>query len=306
MLFDLHCDTIMRIYDDNTALETNDYHISTEKMRKANSLAQFFAMFIDMGEVENPYVTCNEMIDVFEREVALSKYVFKGTAPSDIKPEQITGIITIEEGGVLQGKMENLIHFYQRGVRSIVLTWNYENEIGYPNYQFTHQNKGLKPFGIEVVKKMNELGMIVDTSHLSDAGFYDCIKYSTKPIIASHSNARTVCGHSRNLTDDMILALRDKGGVMGMNFCSAFLDGSKLSKVSSIVEHIKYIKKLAGIEVLAIGTDFDGISCDLEIADISKMDMLVHALEKERFSADEIDKIFYQNALRVYNEVVVD
>ncbi len=305
MIFDLHCDTILKIYQDNTQLKTNDYHISEDKMLKAGSLAQFFAMFVNMQKVDDPFVTCNEMIDVFEREVAKSQVIKKGTAASDIAEDHITGILTIEEGGVLKGEMKNLLHFYKRGVRSIVLTWNYENEIGYPNYEFTYKDKGLKPFGIEVVKKMNDLGMLVDVSHLSDGGFYDCIKHSTKPIIASHSNARAVCGHSRNLTDDMILALKENGGVMGINFCSQFLDGSNLSKVSSIVEHIKYIKNLAGIDIIALGTDYDGIRCDLEISDISKMAMLKQALEKEHFTTEEIEKIFYKNALRVYRDVVL-
>ncbi len=304
MIFDLHCDTISRIYQDNTQLDTNDYHISTKKLQKANSLVQFFAMFVNINSVDDPFVTCNEMIDVFDKEVAKSGIIRKGTAPTDIGPDHITGVLTIEEGAVLKGKMANLIHFYNRGVRSIVLTWNYQNEIGYPNYKFTYQHKGLKPFGIEVVKKMNQLGMLVDVSHLSDGGFYDCIKYSNKPIIASHSNARSVHNHPRNLTDDMILLLRDKGGVMGINFYSEFLDGSKLSKVSSIVEHIKYIRKLAGIDVIALGTDFDGINCDLEIADMSKVYLLKEALQTEGFTAEEIDKIFYKNALRVYREVV--
>ncbi len=304
MIFDLHCDTISRIYHDGTQLRSNDYHIDEEKLVKTKSLAQFFAMFVDMKKVADPFVTCNEMMDVFDREVAKSEHIRQGRGASDISDEHITGILTIEEGGCLKGKMENLIHFYERGVRSIVLTWNYENEIGYPNYEYTHQHDGLKPFGIEVVKKMNELGMLVDTSHLSDGGFYDCIKYSTAPIIASHSNARAVHNHARNLTDDMILKLRDKGGVMGINFCSAFLDGSNLSKVSSIVEHIKYVKNLAGIDVLALGADYDGIGCDLEISDISKMYLLEDALKKEGFTSDEIDRIFYKNALRVYKEVV--
>ncbi len=306
MIFDLHCDTIMRIYKDGTELKSNNYHISENKMIKANSLVQFFAMFVNMKEVRNPYVVCNEMMDVFDREVAKSSVIKKGTAPCDIDEDHITGILTIEEGGVLQGEMDKLIHFYNRGVRSIVLTWNYENEIGYPNYMYTHKDKGLKPFGIEVVKKMNELGMIVDVSHLSDAGFWDCIKYSSMPIIASHSNARSVHDHPRNLTDEMILALRDKGGVMGINFYSGFLDGSNLSKVSSIVKHIKYIRNLAGIDVIALGTDYDGITCELEIEDISKIDMLAQALANEGFTKEEIDKIFYKNALRVYNEVVLD
>jgi len=300
-LFDLHCDTILRIYTENTELVKNDYHIDIDKMKKGDSLGQFFAMFVDLNGTETAFKTCNEMIDCFEREMMLNNEAIKaGTTYKEINEnKEITGIITIEEGAVLEGKLENLDHFYNRGVRSITLTWNYENEIGYPNCKDEFREKGLKPFGIEVVNMMNKLGMLVDVSHLSDGGFWDCIKYSSKPIIASHSNARAVQDVSRNLTDDMILALRDKGGVMGMNFCAHFLDGSKVSKVKDIVKHIRYIYDLAGIDVIAMGTDFDGIGGELEISDMSKMNLLVDALIEEGFTEEEIEKIFYKNALRV-------
>jgi len=309
MLFDLHCDTILRIYGDQTEFRKNDYHIDSEKMIKGDSMAQFFAMFVDLEKSENPYKTCNEMIDCFETEIKENEHMIKaGISSKDIldnyKSDKVTGIITIEEGAVLQGEIKKLEHFYDRGVRSITLTWNYENEIGYPNCREAFMNKGLKPFGLEVIKKMNDLNMLIDVSHLSDGGFWDCIKYSNQPIIASHSNARAVQDVSRNLTDEMILALRDKGGVMGMNFCSYFLDGSQVSKVSSILEHIRYIYDLAGIDVIAIGTDFDGIGGTLEIKDMSKIYLLTEALLENGFTEEEVDKIFYKNALRVYSAVL--
>ncbi|MCH4890606.1 membrane dipeptidase [Acidaminobacter sp. JC074] len=300
-LFDLHCDTILRIYGDKTELKKNDYHIDIDKMKQGHSLGQFFAMFVDLKSTQTPFKTCNEMIDCFEHEMNLNKEAIKAgkTYHEIVNNKEITGIVTIEEGAVLEGKIDNLDHFYKRGVRSITLTWNYENEIGYPNCKDEFRDKGLKPFGLEVVKRMNDLGMLIDVSHLSDGGFWDCIKHSTKPIIASHSNARAVQDVSRNLTDDMILALRDKGGVMGMNFCAYFLDGSKASKVKDIVRHVRYIYDLAGIDVIAMGTDFDGIGGELEISDMSKMNLLVEALRQDGFTEEEIEKIFYKNALRV-------
>ncbi len=304
MLFDLHCDTILRIYGEDTELRKNDYHIDCEKMVQGESLAQFFAMFVDLDTTDDAYKTCNEMIDCFDREFELNNdCVTQGYIAKDVQKDKVTGIITIEEGGVLQGDINKLTHFYNRGVRSITLTWNYENEIGYPNCKPEFKDKGLKPFGLEVIKQMNDLGMLIDVSHLSDGGFWDCINHSNQPIIASHSNARALCDHSRNLTDEMILALRDKGGVMGMNFCSHFLDGTGLSKVKSIVDHIKYIDKLAGIDIIAIGSDFDGIGNDMEIEDMSKMYLLKEALDKEGYSEDDIEKIFYKNALRVFKTV---
>lgn len=305
MIFDLHCDTIMRIYEEDTSLKENTYHIDVSKLKQADALGQFFAMFVDLEKTTDPYQTCHEMIDRFEKEIAQNDdMMMAGTTLKDVEHKnRITGVITIEEGGVLQGDLNKLQTFYERGVRSITLTWNYENEIGYPNYKYIHQDKGLKPFGIEVVKKMNDLGMLIDVSHLSDGGFWDCIKYSEKPIIASHSNARSVHDHSRNLTDEMILALRDKGGVMGMNFCSYFLDGSSVSKIKDIVKHVRYIYELAGIDVIAMGTDFDGIGGTLEVTDMSKMYLLKEALLEEGFTVEDIDKIFYKNALRVLEQL---
>ena len=119
----------------------------------------------------------------------------------------------MEEGGVLNEKQERLEELYRLGIRLITLTWNYENCLGYPNSRDGEvMNRGLKAFGLEIVERMNALGMLVDVSHLSDGGFWDCIRVSRAPIIASHSNARALCGVPRNLTDDMLRALAEKGG----------------------------------------------------------------------------------------------
>lgn len=306
MVFDLHCDTFLRIYRDKTSLRKNNYHIDIEKMIQGQSTTQFFAMFLHKKTLKNPFETCNLMIDVFEAEIQKNPEIEQAFNYTDILDHRTKGkmsaIVTIEGGCGLMGSLENLDHLFKRGCRAITLTWNYENAIGYPNC--IEPDKGLKPFGLEVIKAMNRLGIIIDVSHLSDAGFWDCIKHSNQPIVATHSNARGLCDHSRNLTDDMILALRDNGGIMGMNYCSLFLDGSKTSKVSEIIKHIQYIKDLAGIEVIALGSDFDGIGGDLEIANIGQMDKLVQGLTKSGFSQDEIDAICYKNADRVMAAVL--
>lgn len=305
MIFDLHCDTLLKIYRDDTSLRRNAYHLDIEKMLAGPSTAQFFAMYVDLAGTQDAFKTCNEMIDKFEEEISSNPEIAQARDYDMLVDHQskglMSGVVTIEEGGVLQGNLANVKHFFDRGCRAITLTWNYENELGYPNMLFP--DKGLKPFGIEVVKEMNRLGILIDVSHLSDAGFYDCIKHSKDPIIASHSNARSVCNHFRNLTDDMILALKANGGVMGMNYCSFFLDGSQVSKVASIIEHISYIKDLAGLEVIALGSDFDGIGGELEIKDMGSVHLLKEGLEAKGFTADEIDMIFYKNAMRVFKQV---
>ncbi len=217
---------------------------------------------------------------------------------------KMAAILGIEEGGVLEGNMDNLEYFYNEGIRLITLTWNFPNEIGFPNIDYIDKEKGLTPFGLELIKEMNTRGMIIDVSHLSDGGFYDCIEHSTAPIVASHSNARASCEHTRNLTDDMLKQLAVNGGIAGINYLSWFLDGTDYSKVDSMVKHIDHIKQIAGIETIALGSDFDGIGCDLEMKDISQMDLLKNALNIKKFSCEEIDKIFLKNGERVLRDTL--
>jgi membrane dipeptidase len=187
----------------------------------------------------------------------------------------------------------------------IGLTWNYENCIGYPCKDDPKEHMlGLKPFGIEAVQRMNELGIMIDTSHLSEGGFWDVVKHSSKPFMASHSCARALRDHRRNLTDEQLRALAEKGGICGVNFYSAFLhtDGD-LTKIDDIVRHMVYIANKAGIETVAMGSDFDGIDNPQELKNYAGMPLLVDALGKH-FSADQIDKICSGNALRIMKDCI--
>ena len=215
----------------------------------------------------------------------------------------MSAFLTIEEGGVIKGKLENLRNFYRLGVRLMTLTWNYPNEIGYPNFDWKYQEQGLTAFGKEVVAEMNRLGMIIDVSHLSDQGFYDVASLSQQPFIASHSNSRAMTNHPRNLTDDMIRILAEKGGVIGLNFAASFLGSSETSQIEDMIRHAKQIYQVGGIEVLAIGTDFDGTAPNLDIMHAGQMKHLRDALAKNGFTASELDKIWYQNSGRLIKEV---
>ncbi|MBQ9730510.1 MAG: dipeptidase [Bacilli bacterium] len=324
---DMHCDTVMKLCIDSqkgieSNLKENEFHIDLKKMKKGDYLAQCFAMFVPFS-VENPFETCMDMIERYYQEIEnnndliLPAYNYQDIIENKRKGK-MSSILTIEEGGVVKGKLSNLRLFHRLGVRMITLTWNYENGIGHPNFTYVKGEKpdfktpnkkdGLTPFGIEMIKEMNRLGIIIDVSHLSDAGFYDVVKYSKGPFVASHSNARSVCNHVRNLTDDMIRKLALRGGVMGINFCADFLHEKienvpNFSRVSYIVEHIKHIVKIGGIDCVGLGTDFDGIEKDLEIKDASFMPMLRKTLLDEGFSEEDVDKIFYKNFLRVFKEV---
>lgn len=308
---DLHCDTIDKLleFKNDNKLLSNNHSVDLNKLRKGNCLAQTFALYVDISRYESPHNRCLQMADKFNEEIQLNSNIIKlATNYSQIlKNEQegkLTALLSIEEGGVLEGKIENLKKFYDIGVRMITLTWNHENEIGYPHNKPDFQQKGLKEFGIQVVNKMNELGMLIDVSHLSDKGFYDVAKLSKNPFIATHSNSRFIKNHSRNLSDDMIRVLSDCGGVMGINFYSSFLGNSKIGSIEDMVKHIKHIRNIGGIDVIALGSDFDGIDCEVEIKDASEMGKLSIALEKEGFTIDDIEKIYYKNALRVIKDVL--
>ena len=144
----------------------------------------------------------------------------------------------------------------------------------------------------------------MDVSHLGDKGFWDVIALSTKPIVASHSNARSVCGVARNMSDEMILALHKNGGVMGMNYCEDFVSDDSDGSVMNIVKHINHIRDLGCIDNIGLGSDFDGISTRKEMEECSKMYLLCDALEKEGYTEEEIEKICYRNVLRVYEAVL--
>lgn len=169
---------------------------------------------------------------------------------------------------------------------------------------------GLTELGFSFLEEMERLGMIVDVSHLGDKGILDVISHAKKPFVASHSNARAVCGHVRNLTDEMIRGIAEKGGVMGINFFPDFLRDGKNEGIrfetglDAAVAHIRHMIKVGGADCVGLGSDFDGIPVYCELTDASKMPLLEEKLRAERFTEEEIEKIFYKNVLRVYKAVL--
>ena len=330
---DMHCDTILKLYDDlhhgkEGSLLENDGHIDLKKMQKGNYLLQNFAMFVDLSENPQPFLKANQLINHYYHEIEkypeLIKPVF---CYQDIIDHQQAGImsslLTLEEGAVVENDLSLLEHYYRLGVRMITLTWNHVNGIGHPNLSNIscyedmfkiNDHDGLTPFGLQYIKEMERLGIIIDVSHLSDAGFYDVYHHTTKPFVASHSNARQVCGVARNMSDDMILKLASRGGVMGINFCSDFLttEGThQTSYIKDMVQHILYIKNLAGIDCIGLGSDFDGIGSKLEMKDASGYQMLYGALIEAGLSIEEIEKMLrkirktevYENMIKEYQSL---
>ena len=169
---------------------------------------------------------------------------------------------------------------------------------------------GLTEKGFEFLEEMERIGMILDVSHLGDKGIYDVIAHAKKPFVASHSNARALCGHVRNLTDEMIRGIAQKGGVIGMNFAPAFLrdekdwGSPKAVSVEDVVRHIRHMIQVGGMECVGLGSDLDGCKISFEIESAADMPLLINCLEKNGFTASQIDKICFENVLRLYKEVL--
>ena len=314
-IVDMHCDTLLSL-DENTHLRNNDLDIDLIKMKQSNYLLQNFAIFTNYDKVKDrvPYVLKN--INKFYKEIEANKDLIKQVfSYKDIEENKLmSAMLTLEEGDVINDDLDILELYYRLGVRMIALTWNFKNSIGSPNFtpnpdryqmlRTLNTIDGLTDFGKEYIKKCNELGIIIDVSHLGDKGFKDVLELSTKPIVASHSNARAICDVARNLSDEMILKLHKNNGVMGMNFCEDFISNDSNGSVENIIKHIDHIKELGCIDNIGIGSDFDGIKKRNEMSDCSQMYMLIDALKEHGYSNEEIEKICHKNVLRVYKEVL--
>lgn len=328
-LIDMHCDTLWKLMDVDKGgnLAENHCSVSIPFMKEAGTKAQFFACFTCLRDFENEggyegcYGRVKEMITyLMEQTERYSKQIGLAKSFSQMQENvgegKVSAFLTVEEGGVLNGKQERLYELYDKGIRLMTLMWNYENCIGYPNSRNGDvMRKGLKPFGIEAVRRMDDLGMLVDVSHASDGTFWDVLKYSRKPVVASHSNCRMLCNHPRNLTDEMIRSLAQTGGVAGINFYGAFLGTGKMaeaeaagqdSTIEAMTAHILHMIRVGGSGFPAIGTDFDGFDAEgiVEIPDVSKMERLWEALKRAGVPEGELDQIWGGNVERVMREVL--
>ena len=324
-VWDLHCDTLseLRRAEKNgtpASFAHNDLHIDLEKLQAGDYMLQCLAAFVNLADPTpgaDPLVTALEEIDVFKRIMA--KYPDR-IAPvytaADIRKNaeagKISGLLTVEEGGCCKGSLGVLRRMYELGVRMMTLTWNHDNELAAPQANpggplAAQTQRGLTETGFAFLAEMERLHMIVDVSHLSDRGFWDIVEHGTRPFAASHSNCRALAPHCRNLTDEMIRAMAERGGLVGLNYCSGFLDDQPRpqlcrSTTALMAKHAAHFKQVGGIEIIGLGSDFDGIGGKLEMDDCSKLPLLAEALRKEGFTEDEVERIFYRNAQRFFEE----
>ena len=332
-IIDMHCDTIFKIYElrrqgQDVKLRSNNLHLDLLRMKEAGYMTQCFALFTYMPYTRDrgvdPFEYAKTLSDTMDRELEANADLIRpalsaGDIVRNYREGFLSAIKTIEEGAVYKGSPDLVRFFYDHGVRKSTLTWNFENELAFPNravkdpetgeyHVFPETERGLKKAGQDVVQLMEELGMLIDVSHLGDAGIFEILDIvgPHTPVIASHSNARAVTGHPRNLTDQMLRGIAEHGGLTGINFCAAFLteDGNGVSRIKDMVRHVQYIYNVAGSDAIGLGTDFDGIDDQLELNGAGEMQKLADALSAAGFTIGEIEKIFWRNAMRVYEEVL--
>jgi membrane dipeptidase len=306
-VIDLHCDTMFECHRRGVGLNDEKLAISLGKRPEGMHICQAMAVFMPdelrgqaaedffesvrrhyEGQLQQYRDTISPIRDVNTIDDALDEFPW-------------ATILTVEGGSALAGKLRNIRKLYDHGVRVMTLTWNAANEIA----GGCATTEGFTAFGREAIREMERLGMVVDVSHLSDKGFSELCDLATRPFIATHSNARAVCNHRRNLTDEMFGEIRDRGGLVGLNYYNDFIveEGASAS-IDDVLRHIHHFLDRGGEDTLALGSDFDGADIPPYLDSLEKIAVLFEAMEKSGISADVVEKIRYGNALRFFKGYV--
>jgi membrane dipeptidase len=295
-------------------------HMDLDAAREAGYAGGFFALYVPSPRVDDPTeipyamplpqpIAHEEAAAIADElyEVLLDLPVARATSTADFAPDRITAIVHMEGAEPIARDLANLEDWYGRGLRSIGLVWSRPNAFaeGVP-FRFPSSpdtGSGLTPAGRELVCACNRLGILVDLSHLNEAGFWDVARLSDAPLVATHSNAHALCPASRNLTDAQLDAIRDSGGVVGVNFAVTFLreDGRNdpTTPIAEIVRHVEYLVDRMGVDHVAFGSDFDGCVVSEELGGVAGLPRLVDALRDAGHDHGALAKLTHENWLRV-------
>lgn len=311
---DCHCDTLTELYNKNASLYENEQHFDIKRQIALGGGLQFCAIYVPTEVFRYQgglrYTLClldkynQEIKKLHENSIDVLQVRTAEDAGNVLKHKAAT-LLAIEEGGAIDGSLEALRCLYELGVRAMTLTWSNRNDIA-DGINEEATSSGLTLFGKQVVAEMNRLGMLVDVSHISTAGFWSVIETSTKPIIATHSNAKSLCSHPRNLNDEQIKALAQNGGLAGITFAGQFLEEDwRNACIESVYKHIDYMLNIIGNDDhIGFGSDFDGISHPpYNIQGVQDYKPLIEYLSKY-YSDETINKITHQNVINLLQKVL--
>jgi len=297
--FDLHCDTIQCLLD-GSSLADADTHVSLDKAKAFDRWAQVYAMFVG----DNPpgrdtaYDTYRRLYACFRKQMVVhAGRIAPCYTAAQIEEAFAAGkyaaILSVENGAVLGGRLERLEELRRDGVRLLTLTWMGENELGSGG----EAGGSLKPFGRAVLKALPDYGIIPDISHLSDEGVAAVFAQYDGPVVATHSNVRQVTGHHRNLTAKQISEIVRRGGLIGINLCSAFLSRAcSAASSEDVYRHLSAFLDLGAQDVVCFGTDFDGAKTPKDVRNLSDLPALCEYLQKRGLSDTLLHKVFFENA----------
>lgn len=310
LVIDGHCDTILAVVRGAGRLGTyrETGHVDLPRLKEGGVKVQFFAAFIE--SLYKPFSSLTrtmQLIDAFHTEVEdNSDCLAPGLTMRQIRRELREGktiaVLGIEGGEALNGDLSVLRMLYKLGVRFLGLTWNQRNQLA-DGVGESITKGGLTNFGCAVITEMNRLGIIIDLAHISAAGFWDALERSRHPVMVSHTNCFKLCPHPRNLTDDQIKALARKGGIMGLSFVPDFL-GKGRTSITNFFDHLDHVAGLAGTDVIAIGSDFDGIDNTPDgLYDCRCFPAITAGLLERGYTEKEVRGIMGENMFRLMEKV---
>jgi len=301
--FDLHCDTLTACLHTKKSLIQNDLHVSVEKGDRYAPYIQCAAIFLPdsiRGAAAEKWF--DDHADLFDKEAATGAFtvIRTGDDIEAMENKQGTGMmLTVEGSAVLAGKLENVAHLRERGVRMMTLTWNGSNEVG--SGIMSGDSFGLTPFGVLAVKEMERLGIAVDISHASEKLFFDVVENTTRPFVASHSNAKALCKHPRNLSDEQIKIMCGRDCLVGLNYYNAFLnDDPEKADLEDLFRHAEYILSMGGANILAMGSDFDGSTMPHGITGLESIEDIANVFLRHNLPEALVNKIFFENAAEFF------
>lgn len=301
-IFDLHCDTLYKYVEyENYSIKQNDGHITEKSLLEGEYLAQCFAVFVPKNIYgQQSFLFFQKQFELYQNILNQSDVLKSAKSFEDItnnrKNNKVSAVLTLENAELLNGEIDRISYLQECGVKILGLIHNDENCIGFSH---TNPNMPLKDFGRDVVDAVNNSNMFIDVSHLNYAGFWDVANLCKKPFVATHSCCRALFEHTRNLDDKQIKAVANSGGFVGINFFNRFFKNKGKTEIFDIIAHLEHLIKVGGEDVAAIGTDFDGIECEMFIKNCAEMPVLINEIEK-KFGARIAEKICYKNALRIF------